>query len=978
MADEDTEWSLDWADDERVVKPKSPPPLPEETVNPEDLDPKAFMEESGLVQEGADQDLSRPWMKAHKIELVLTKDRVRELVDRSLEIGRVALDLETEGFDNRIDYDENDVPSTRHKVVGYCLSLEGEGYYIPVRHRWNTTYNSDPNVDDVDAVETEIKRLCLAAQPVITEEGKKVDPLSSRDWAKPPEVCIEFWNAKFDQEFLYPITGIDWWHPDSFEDGMLANYVLYTDDDHGLKINAERKLEPVRDGEEEYPYEMIKFSDLFPKGLKKNQMFFYDLRPEATGNGWNAVLYGCSDAICTNLLCKLLVPKAKDKKFATTYRIEKQTASASRILERPRVQVDGGEIALLLVEAEKELGQYEEMIKKHARAVGLPDLNPGSPSQLAEFLFGSERLNLHPKPEKTATGQYKTDEKTLSHLFDLNPRAEVLGLIIKYRQVDKIRGTYLQNLRSNTDEHGQIRLNFKQTGAATGRFSAPKGEPSHGFGGVPIQGIPAREDPNKPKVAHSLRRAFIARPGYVMVKVDYASQEIRIAANISGEKKWIAEYKKELETGEPADPHYLTAKAFYPDLQRTDSDFKLKRAAGKTALFAIIYGGGVGAVQRATGCDEVEGARLLKSFWDSVPGFSKWVKKQHERVKKDLGVKTAFNRFLAIPDADITDRDIRDRIEQQAKKKGLEPPQVDRKVLRKQAGKERAACERKSTNWPIQGSGADVVKISLIMLVKELTLREWLRNGGDDSVRMVMTVHDEIVFEVKKERVAEAVPIIVKVMEYPTHLTKWEVPLIAEADLGSSWNAKLKWLNMLQGDPNHPVPDYLEGKQINRDPKLLCVANKVAKPVVEAVVSKDLPPTDSKSSNLVAEEVVAVQGPSRNDDDDSSTAVIELKKAPVQVGGKYKTYAVFTLGAAFVTQDTVFSLYAAVKASVAAAARSDKLDEVMPIEFQDDLGQTLYPAKKKLLGYPQDLVGRLRDINLSSRSEFEVLPMHHA
>lgn len=1777
MAEDD---SVDWIEEAtEEAKPKLTLP---EVSEGKDVDALSFLEDMDMVQEGADIDLSKPWMKHHKFELILSKDRVKEVVDQALETGRVALDLETEGFDNRVDYDAQGVPTTRHKIVGYCLGIEGAGYYIPVRHRWDPLYDGNPNVDDVEATEKEITKMCLASQPVVTEEGLKVDPLSSRDWVEAPKVIIEFWHAKFDQEFLYPITGIDWWHPDSFEDGMLANYVLYTDDDHGLKENAFRKIDPIKDGKEEYRYEMIKFSELFIKGMKKRDMAFYNLRPEKDGNGWNSVLYGCSDGICTNLLCKVLVPQAKGKGFGAMYRVEKQVAQAVRILERYRVLINKNEISSLLVEAEQELKHYEDMLRKHAKASGFNDFNPGSTSQLAEFLFSEKGLNLEPKPEKTANEQYKTDEKTLERLAELNPQAEVLGMVIKFRQIDKIRGTYLQNLVNNTDENNQLRLNFKQTGAATGRFTAPKGDPGHGFGGVPIQGIPARDDPKKPKVAHSLRRTFIARPGYKIVKVDYASQELRIAANVSGERKWIAEYEKEIQTGEPADLHYLTAAAFFPGLKKGDSDFKLKRGMGKcvhpasivdtdvgylclqdlflfpetegeflevpqddagscgprvdgnlvkatynggvqplvhvvsrkgvltctenhrfmlangelvragdlkkgmeltpvaappltgmtggdlklqlwkgvpaatynlsedlcyfagaflgdgavnasssrlhhgsvdklddfgrpyeewqdslyesctrlgleptkeekslylgsrvlvkyfmglglvversgttngrmknlrvppwvtkqgpqgflsflaglidtdgsvahqrktiefttkdfvfagqlavlgqacgltlsveatfnktykrhyarlkftvesswrfrdrlryagklerlgppvaqsmmpdtnavlkvipagegqcyditmgtkehlyrangllthnTANFALVYGGGVGAVQRATGCDPVEGARLKKAFDDSVPSFSKWVKKQHESVKKNLGVKTAFGRFIAIPDAAITDKDIKARVHKQAKSKGLEPPHLNSKQLWQQAKKERAACERKSTNFPIQGcirstslvqtrkgqqpigflveqnepfevwvgdqwasavakdmgsceladvllkdgtliecdtrhkllivtdngyewieypnlepgmavatslceplkfdevpplpefetrdrsvarpqlapskvedlwywlgrytgdgwleprggivfcfgdheqeaikaccifwremglnptiatsthtpknvesirhrvevwsvdlydwllklglqegktahtkrlperlfyetldnrktflrgfmdsdghkpdlpkkvnglwesnkkgspynlhlcqkpllvdtkrllrtvgvesvlrgpyrsgtnsqgepttsyrldiqrrmfernvmgnnamlptfsdmyapeflvdefldqgpyprkafegnesaynlylrlkgggqvtvytlkflcrllgvelespiygfkrleskvslgreehtytlsvdhplhryesdgvitknSGADILKISLVMLSKELTLRGWLRNG-DDSVRMIMTVHDEIVFEVKEERLAEAIPIILKVMEYPTFIAKpkWKVPLIAEAEIGDSWSAKLDWLKMLQGDPDHPVPDYLRGKDIDRDPELLCVtgervvsavASEAVKKTTTTLPTEDPPPPPKEEKPPPKPAQAAPQAA-------ATTPTPSIPSEPHSKSTKYKNYALFTIGRVFITDETIASVYSAVKASVADAAKLDKLHEVMPIEFQDEVGQVLYPAKKMFLGYPDELERRLREVNLSTPEKFEILPM---
>lgn len=760
---------------------------------------------------------------------------------------------------------------------------------------------------------------------------------------------------------------------------MLANYVNYTDDDHGLKENAARKIKPIEDENgEKHHYEMIKFSDLFPKGMKKDRMKFADIFPETDGNGWNGVLYGCSDGICTNLLCKVLVPPVlKDPKLSNTYRLEKQVVQAVRILERARVQIDRDEIRTLLDEAESEFYSYEKKIKDFARLKGFENFNPGGTGQLAEFLFEERGLNLNPKPEKTSEGQYKTDEKTIEALAESNPESEVLLWIIKYRQISKVKGTYLQNLANNTDELNQLRLNFKQTGAATGRFTAPKGDADHGFGGVPIQGIPARDDPKKPKVAHSLRRLFVARKGYVMVKVDYASQELRIASNVSGEPKWIREYEKEAQTGEPADLHFLTAQAFYPGLKRSDAgtpDYKMKRNAGKTANFALVYGGGVGAVQRATGCDKHEGARLKKAFDDSVPIFSKWVKAQHVKVKKQKGVMTAFGRFIRIPDASITPEQVRERAANQKV-----PRELSKNEAWKESKKIQAACERKSTNFPIQGSGADILKISLVMLVKELHMRGWLRNGGDDSVRMVMTVHDEIVFEIKEDRLAEALPIILKVMEYPSTLAKWKVPLIAEAEIGTSWSAKLDWLSMLRGDPKHPVPDFLKGKEVVKDPDLLILAKKPqpssASPKPEPVkLSTETPPPEAVVEQRPADPIN--EALEELSSEEMTIEAAEPQPVPRVVNGKYKEYALFYLNTSLPTMDTVCSVYQAIEFSYAEAIKQGKEDLLIPVEIRDREEDVYYPANKLYLVLPEALSLKFSECHLGQR-EYKILPFEN-
>lgn len=787
-----------------------------------------------MPQDRERPDLAKPWMKFHRLELVLSADQVRELVDRALRVGRVALDTETQGLDTRIEYREDGSLYTRHAIIGYCIGIEGDGYYVPVRHDSNNKYDGQYNVDSVERTEAEIKRLCVAAQPVLKAGVRDVLGAKESDFEVPPRVVIEFWHAKFDQEMLYPVTGIDIWSPYSFEDGMLMAYTLDSEGDQGLKENARARLAPVADPETgaNHAYEMIKYEHLFAPETPKSERKLQRLVPRAEGDGKNVVLYGCSDAICTNLLCRTLLPEVQKKTyFRNFYLLEKQVAQVVRIIERTRVLINKSEIAVLLQEAEEELLTCENEIKKVAKALGFgDDFNPKSSSQLAELLFGPNGVWKGEKPGLTKEGQFKTDEKTIEGYAQERNAPEVFTLVLKHRRIAKVRGTYLQNLAKNTDELDQLRLNFKPTGAATGRFSAPKGEPSQGYAGIPIQGIPARDDPKKPKVAHSLRKMFIARPGYTIVKVDYASQELRIVASMSGESKWIAEYEKERETGEAADLHFLTAQAFYPGLTKESPDLAIKRGAGKTANFALVYGGGVNAVQRATGCDKVEGARLKAAFDASVPSFSKWVSRQKEYVKDKGGVFTGFGRFISIADANLSREEVLVRMRaahaKKAKKgkKALTDEQIAALTfleddIRKEIGKCRGNAERQAINYPIQGSGADILKISLVLLAREFSLRGWLRSGGDDSVRIIMTVHDEVVFEVRDERIAEALPVIIRIMEYPSQLIGWRVPLVAEAEIGPSWAAKLKWSKMLKGEVARPP--YLEGVQIEKRPALL-------------------------------------------------------------------------------------------------------------------------------------------------------------
>ena len=726
----------------------------------------SFREESGFRAERDVPDLWRPWMKHHQFVLVQTIEEVEKLVDECIQSGHCSLDLETEGLDNRIYYDEAGKPRTKHQIVGFCIAYGDAktGYYIPVRHR-PSDGGPSLNVEPIQAVEKAITRLCLAAQPVLSLE--ETDRLSGKNWTTPPKVIIDFWHASFDQEFLFPITGIDWWHPDGFEDGYLASFVQFSDDKSlSLKDKAEQLLRDP-DGN---PYTMIKLKELFPNG---RTIDFPSLSPDEPG----VLRYACSDGICTRLLGDVpgVTGRMKERKFSSTYRIEKQTAQVKRVMERNRVRINKTMVRALLESIQAKSDEIRAKIMAVAVERGFHDFEPASPKQLSDFLFTSAGLDITPKPQKNEkSGQYKTDAGTLEEMTkSMGVNAPpVLLWIVEFREQEKLLGTYLHSMANNGDENEEFRFQFKQTGAATGRFSAPAGPPEQGFSGIPVHGIPATS---------ALRTCFEAREGYIMLKNDYAGEELRIVTNLSNEPVWIKEF-----TEGDGDLHSITARAFFNKQEIS----KEERKQGKIANFALVYGGGPAAIMRATGCDKMEGQRRKQNFDKALPVFASWVKNQHTRVKKDLGVFTAFGRWIAIPDANIKEgQDARGNY-----------------VSGEDANRIRAACERHATNYPIQGTGADIMKIAMILIHKELFKRKWLREGGDDSVRMLLTVHDELVFEVKPFRLLEAMDVLTEAMERPTRMTHsghsppWKVPLVTDPLVGRTWGAETSCHRYKEGE----------------------------------------------------------------------------------------------------------------------------------------------------------------------------------
>jgi hypothetical protein len=251
-----------------------------------------------------------------------------------------------------------------------------------------------------------------------------------------------------------------------------------------------------------------------------------------------------------------------------------------------------------------------------------------------------------------------------------------------------------------------------------------------------------------------------------MVKIDFAGEELRIVTNLSKEPVWINEFNN--GTG---DLHTITAQAFFSKQEVT----KQERQAGKMANFSLVYGGGVQAIQRATKCNAQEAARRKANFDKSVPKFTNWTKLQKARAHKEKGVYPAFGRWMALSDID----------------------HVEKYIV--------ASCERQAVNFPIQGTGADIMRMALVMTHKEFYRRGWYQSG---AVRTLLTVHDEIVFEVKFELLQEAVPLIERIMCEPSRIAKWEVHLEAEPLVDLSCDAKYDFNMVVHGKP------YKEGDKV--------------------------------------------------------------------------------------------------------------------------------------------------------------------
>ena len=423
------------------------------------------------------------------------------------------------------------------------------------------------------------------------------------------------------------------------------------------------------------------------------------------------------------------------------------------------------------------------------------------PDQIGLLLreLGVEGLSVTEK-----SGQIKTSKDELDRVIeDAGEQFPFIPKVKRFREVAKaIASNLLPILEDTTSERspdGRIKINFEAFRVDTGRFSTPAPKEQKGFTGVcrwNLHSIPATYDTKKPECMLRIREVIRAKDGRKLVAVDYSGQELRIAANLSNEPLWIQEFFRCADCGhafsqgevvppppEPPPPycptcgsykigdlHTLTSLSVYGEDSKNDPDFKQKRQSSKSLNFAMAYGGGPSAAQRAVGCSREEAQRIKKRFDGTYKGLSGWWKTQHEFARKTKHVLTPFHRRYPLPDIDHAD------------------------------GGFRSKAERNATNGPIQGGGGDLMKYAMGLLFREFKKRGWL-----DRVLAVITIHDELVFEIEDALLQEAIPVIKDIMlKRTTAKLSWRVPLTCDIEIGYDWTVPWNYTKILYGKKKAP------------------------------------------------------------------------------------------------------------------------------------------------------------------------------
>ena len=370
-------------------------------------------------------------------------------------------------------------------------------------------------------------------------------------------------------------------------------------------------------------------------------------------------------------------------------------------------------------------GLREEMVAREAHIremVGEPDLNISSPKQVGDVLF--DKLKLDPKAKKSARGQYSTDEATLLAIADRHP---VVNEILEFRAVKKLLSTYIEPFPTYVSPvDGRVHTTFNQALTATGRLSSSNPN---------LQNIPIRTERGK-----EIRKAFIpGTPEGVIVSADYSQIELRIMAHLSQDGHLVKAFR------DGDDVHAATAAKIYgiPLSEVT----REQRGRAKTANFGIMYGiSSFGLAQRLN-MGRKEAKELIDGYFATFPAIRSFIDDSIGFARENGYVETLFGRRRYLPDINAKNATVR------------------------------ALAERNAVNAPIQGTAADIIKLAMIRVDKRL------EEAGLKS-RMVLQIHDELMFDALPEEVPQLKSIVVEVME---NVLKLSVPLTVECSDGKNW-----------------------------------------------------------------------------------------------------------------------------------------------------------------------------------------------
>ena len=402
--------------------------------------------------------------------------------------------------------------------------------------------------------------------------------------------------------------------------------------------------------------------------------------------------------------------------------IEAPLISILHHIQKIGIKVDKQSLETLQVELQKEVRQ----IRQELFGMAGREFNPSSPDQLREILF--QKFKISPTGiKKTPKGKISTKE---SELIKLAGKHEIIGLILKNRELEKLLTTYITPFFEKIASDGRVHTTFIQTGTATGRLASQ----NPNLQNIPVQG----------EWAGKVKNVFVAQKGYMLASFDYSQIELRVAAHLSGDKNMIEAFKKgeDIHTHTASQVFNVSEDKVSPSMRRTAKVFN----------FGILYGLSAHGLAENLRISREEAQDFIDNYFARLSGVKKYIEKTRQEVVQLGYVKTLFGRKRWFEELKT-------------------PERLPHNV--------REAMFREAVNFPIQGTAtADIIKLAMIKLFKPLNLYT------SREARLILQIHDDLLFEIKKEKIEGIAPQIKEIMESVTQLA---VPLVVEVKAGEKW-----------------------------------------------------------------------------------------------------------------------------------------------------------------------------------------------
>ena len=603
-------------------------------------------------------------------ECVQTIEALETWVRRAYVAQIVAVDTETD-----------DLSASHANLCGISLSTGPNcACYIPVGHA----------VEGLDFGGDEVKQIPLdqviaALKPLL--EDKTILKVGQ--------------NLKYDLSVLHRY-GID---VAPFDDTMLLSYVL----EGGLHGHGMDELSEQHLGHKPIPFKEVAGSGKTAKSFK-----FVGLK--------EATRYAAEDADVTLRLWHVLKPRLARERMTTVYEtLERGMAPVLSDMELAGIRID----PQILRALSQDFGTRMNAIEQEAQGLLGRPFNIGSPQQLGQIFFDEMKLT---GGKKTASGQWATDVKVLEDLAEQG--IPLARLVLDYRQMSKLKGTYTDNLVEYADPETQrVHTSFHLAATPTGRLSS--NEPN-------LQNIPIRTAEGR-----KIRAAFIARPGHKLISADYSQIELRILAHIGD----IPQLKAAFGRGD--DIHAMTASEMF-NVPMDQMTSEIRRRA-KAINFGIIYGISAFGLSNQLGIERGEAGRYIETYFDRFPGIKDYMDGARDYVRANGFVMSLFGRKIHIPE-------------------------INGK------GALKSFAERAAINAPIQGTAADIIRRAMIRMPGALADKGF-------ATRMLLQVHDELIFEAPDAEVEAVMPVIKDVMSNAAlPAIDFSVPLIVEAHAAHNWD----------------------------------------------------------------------------------------------------------------------------------------------------------------------------------------------